>query len=355
MTTEIATIKKSDSKTRLNKYDNLRGLGMILVVVGHLMIYLEFIEPTIGNMISLTALPLLFFVSGYLSKVESSSIVKLFKNLMIPYVIFTLIWIVFDYFILGYKFRSTPFLTEYTVLWYFFSLFIIRALLPALVKIRYIFWISLAFGLIIGLFPIRDNTILITKTVCLLPVFLLGYYIKNPESGPNIKKFVSFFDKIFKNKYIILIIFLITLGVLTAIFSQWDYQIFQFKTSYESLDLRIRDGILTRFVAIMSGVILIFLLYYLMPNKKTFLTKIGVNSFAIYIFHYYFVTLLNKISKKTMMGDQKIWEILHHDPILAFFVIVISWIAIVFILSRDVITKITLKLNGLFVKLLMRE
>ncbi|MDR0911037.1 MAG: acyltransferase family protein [Methanobrevibacter sp.] len=349
------TMPKSKTK-RIYKYDNLRGLGMILVVLGHLMVYYEIIQPTIGVMISVIAMPLVFFVSGYLSKIKNSDVKKLFTNLLIPYVIFTLVWILFEHFILKFKFANTPFITEYLLLWYLFSLFIMRLLLPAIIKLKYSFWITLAIGLIIGIFPLPDNFLVLSKTFCMFPVFLLGYYIKNPnESSPILNKIIKVFTNLFKNKYVLLIIFIIILAIMSIIFTNWDLQIFQLKSSYESLDLRILPGIIMRFLVIIAGIILIFLLNYLMPNKKTFLTKIGINSLALYIFHFYLIKIFAKILFIYDYNGHLLIYYLKHDLILGYGIIFISWLFITFVLSRDVVTNITNKLIGLFGKILMKD
>lgn len=47
-----------------------------------------------------------------------------------------------------------------------------------------------------------------------------------------------------------------------------------------------------RLITIAASIIVAILLNYLMPNKEMFLTKIGMNSLAVYVLHFYFTRSL---------------------------------------------------------------
>lgn len=61
-------------KNRINKYDNIKGLAIILVVFVHMIIIknngVKFLDLSIiKNFLLIIILPLFFFVSGYFSKI----------------------------------------------------------------------------------------------------------------------------------------------------------------------------------------------------------------------------------------------------------------------------------------------
>ncbi|MBO5138429.1 MAG: acyltransferase family protein [Bacilli bacterium] len=77
-------------RNRKSYLDVLKGIGAILVVLGHLVCY----DGKIKIYIYSFHMPLFFFISGYLFKFNSNLsefIRKKFKRLMVPYFIYTII------------------------------------------------------------------------------------------------------------------------------------------------------------------------------------------------------------------------------------------------------------------------
>ncbi|WP_225369629.1 acyltransferase family protein [Methanobrevibacter arboriphilus] len=90
---------------RLFKYDNLRGFAIILVVFFHVLdsfFQFPFYRP-LGQITLVIAMPLLFFISGYFSKVDENTQIKAFKGLFIPFILFCTLWIAFSFFCIWLK------------------------------------------------------------------------------------------------------------------------------------------------------------------------------------------------------------------------------------------------------------
>ena len=85
-----------ESVGRINKYDNLKGLAIIFIVLGHMCFF-----PVLKNVIYIVHLPIFFFVAGYFSKIGPDEPVKAFKRLMVPFIIFCIIYELFDLFVMG--------------------------------------------------------------------------------------------------------------------------------------------------------------------------------------------------------------------------------------------------------------
>ncbi|MFV0325722.1 MAG: acyltransferase family protein [Bacteroides xylanisolvens] len=77
--------------TRLNQFDILKAIGIILVIIGHTLDY-----NMMRNIIYSFHMPLFFLVSGYFSKVKSPNppIKKLSKKLLTPYLLSCIIIII---------------------------------------------------------------------------------------------------------------------------------------------------------------------------------------------------------------------------------------------------------------------
>jgi fucose 4-O-acetylase-like acetyltransferase len=174
----------SPNKKRDFRFDNLRGVAIFFVVFAH------FLGTTrvsgfgfIHESMNVFVIMLLFFVSGYFSKPNYDTIIKSFKNILIPYLVFNTIYIIFLFILKGYT-PSLPFIAPTLALWYLLSLFFMRSLLPVISKIKYIFWISLFIASIAVVFNSKsiENILVWYRTLYFLPSFLLGFYFPKIQS-----------------------------------------------------------------------------------------------------------------------------------------------------------------------------
>ena len=340
------------------KYDNLKGLAIILIVFLHLSSpFFGFsIYKDIGTLIVPIAMGIFVFVSGYFSKVDENTQIKAFQNIFIPYVLFCTFWIIFTVLVFGYNLPKDPYLVPVRGLWYLLVLFWLRFSLPLLVKIRHIFWISLFGALAIGLIDVPNNFLALTRTFCYLPLFLIGFYFRHHDEYLNslnyrIKNLIlKMRDFLINHKKLIFGILTIVLVSLFFIFSDFPFNIgfFGFKKSYVALGLGKKIGILMRLFGIVSSIFVVILINYLMPNKQSFLTKIGQSSLYIYVFHFYFSESLKKILKSDLGSS------LLNDSILAAIYLIIATVLITFILSRDPIEKYVGKLLNLVTRVFVK-
>ncbi len=92
--------------------DILKGIGAILVVIGHLVLY----EGNAKIYIYSFHMPLFFFISGYLyhhTKGFKSFCIRKVKGLLVPYFVFAFISIVVTYFLEGIYLPKREILTNY--------------------------------------------------------------------------------------------------------------------------------------------------------------------------------------------------------------------------------------------------
>jgi len=344
-------------KVRLLKYDNLRGLGILLVIIFHLMNpFTDFsFYNGFSKTIILIVMPLLFFISGYFSKVDENTGIKAFKGIFIPYIFFCTLWIIFTIIVLGSNFPKMPYIVPARGLWYLMALFLMRLFLPIFVKIKYVFWIMIAGSLLIGVITFETNVFAFTKFVYYLPIFMLGYYFKNLDYHLNTLNsklkilFLEIKDFFVNNKLITFGILVLLLISATLIFRSYPSGFFSFELSYSQLDLGDKIGMLMRFAALIASLFIVILLNYLVGNNETFLTKVGKNSLAIYCIHFYFTRILDIYFLHSDLGS-----FLLDNPYLAAIYIIVMALIITFILSRDFISNILNKIFEIISKIFIK-
>lgn len=214
------------NKIYYKEIDVLKGIGIILVVLGHLKLPNE-----MTKFIFSFHMPLFFFVSGFVFKPKNSFdfIRDKFKRILVPYFVFSAITFLLYYipnysnselnvidFVIGTLLGVSDdyYLSWNVVLWFLPSLFFINVLFNFLYNYKNTYFIIVAL-FIISLSFLKDNTTLflpfhIGSALIMIPFFILGYLLKQ-----QYPKFIS----ILKNKEIILILLSLLIFLIGTIFS----------------------------------------------------------------------------------------------------------------------------------------
>ncbi len=332
---------QKNMKVRDNKYDNLKGLAIIAVVICHFSqpSSTEFLfYSSIYNFCAMASMAIFFFASGYFSKISDDWAIKAFKNIFIPYIFFSILMLLFNSFILGKNMTEFPFLNPSYGLWFLLVLFMMRLLIPIISKIRYVFIISILVALLVGTINI-PNYLSLSRFLCFLPIFILGYDIKRYTKKIN-EFYSKITDHIKMNKIAVFFLLLIFIVVVGIFFSDIPGSLVQFKSSYGKLDLSILKGMILRLSVIISGIILVLLLRYLMTNKTTFLTKLGLNSMAIYILHLFVVRYIMNLMAKYNLN------FVFNSITLSAIFIIFNVTILIYVLSRDSITNLVNKITS---------
>lgn len=310
-----------NTKTRNYLLDNLKVILIFFVVFGHVIEYYikdSNILMSIYIFIYIFHMPLFIFISGYLSKNFYKMKRKSIKNLLIPYVIFNMIWYLAVY--IGTKKNMFSVIYPGWTLWYLLSLFFWRFSLKYLLKIRYILGISFIIGILVGLIPSIGSVLSISRTIVFLPFFLLGYYAKEEHLNKI---------KTFNNKLSIIILMLFLLFAVFIVENKFvDYKFLYNSYSYNALGLSLIKGTIFRVLLYISAIVFSICVISLVPNKEKFFSRIGKATMNIYIFHIYLVVLVYFLIPR--------WNI----SIVKNILIIISPFIIIFILSRNKINKV---------------
>jgi len=342
---------------RIFKFDNIKGMAIIFIVFLHISApFFEFsIYKNLGKLFTILGMGLFCFISGYFSKVDENTQIKAFKGLFIPYILFCTLYTIFAVIVLGSSFPKNLYFVPTFGLWYLLMVFYFRFSLPVLVKIKYIFWISLIAALAIGLMNFPSNFLALTRSFVYLPIFLAGYYFKNSTEYFNhvnqkIKNIIiDIRDIILNHKTVFSILLLLIIIGFFFLCSDFSLGFFGFKPSYAKLGLRRSFGMIMRLLVILFMILVSVLVTYLMPNKRTFLSKIGVNSLYIYILHIFIANFLKKLFKSHS------YKFLTQDLLFAtVFPIVITLILVV-LLSTSPIAKLMDKLINFVTRIFIKN
>lgn len=308
-------------KERINKYDNLKGMAIFMIVLWHLDI-LRTVDPLVYKVMYLTSLPIFFFVSGYFSKIGPDEPIKAFKRLLIPYLVFCLISKLFSWFVMGHPPKLAMFVYSSFALWFLISLFTMKILLPIFDRLRYPLVISIICAVAIGFIDVHPLILGLTRTFAYMPIFLIGFYYNSYKEKlqTNYSRFTAYFQK-----YSILFVVLSLLFIFAAILVM-PQKHFLFKDAFSG---NLLYESIKRIIVLAAMMLAVLLLNRFMTNRKCILTKFGVNSMAVYILHTFLRIYLEPVFPAVFA---------HHKAIFLPFVLILAF-CVVFILSRDIITK----------------
>lgn len=264
-------------------FDNLKALLIFLVVLGHCIgayVYKSNLLKSLYFFIYLFHMPLFVFISGYYSKNIEKCKKNAVNNIAIPYIIFNTIWYIFiSMMTKGIVFS---FANPGWTLWYLLSLFCWRISLKYLIKIKYIIPISIIGSILVGCIDIYEFSI--SRTIALLPFFLLGYYC-DKNTIDNIKKIKS------RYCYLALIMIFLASFYIAHRFNI-DVSFLHNSEAYSYFNLNICIGMLFRAILFITATILSISIINIISSKKTRYSQIGKNSLTVYLLHIYPIKIL---------------------------------------------------------------
>lgn len=267
---------KKVNVSRLSYWDNVKGLLIVLVVLGHLLERLPMGNTLAGyKLIYLFHMPLFVFCSGYLA---SSSTDKIVKKILVPYVICQFIYCVFSMQVIQ---ATTPI----WILWYLLALCFWRLTTPLLDKVGPWFRIPLIFAMIIisCLFGFDDSVgyfVSFSRIIVFYPYFMTGFFAKKYDREKSENDFLRKLRRrsVRITASVVLAVFLVVfLLVSPEINSAWLYGSFSYNNGEYNIFFRIFHYVMAFAVGIPVLV--------LVPRRTTFFASWGRNSLIIYLTH----------------------------------------------------------------------
>ncbi|WP_445488603.1 acyltransferase family protein [Niallia sp. 03133] len=289
-------------KQREYYFDNAKFLLIFFVVFGH------FIQSFIKESNSIYALykviytfhmPAFILISGFFAKgiYQQGYIQKYAKKLILPYIIFQLIYSVFYYFLYGKSTFNVEPLNPHWSLWFLISLFFWNMMLLLFAKIKPVFGlvIALLLGLSVGFVDWTTSYLSLTRTFVFFPLFLIGFYMKKEH-------FIWIRTK--KARLTAITTFIIVfIGFYHA--PSINYQWLFGSKSYSSLAEDPFQAIFIRLFFYVLSCMMIYCFFACVPNKQYFFTKLGKNTLYVYLLHGFIVRIFRVSDMTDLVNPPK--------------------------------------------------
>ena len=314
-------MERIGEKKREFLFDNIRGILILLVVLGHALEYFR-LENDVGKFvyvfIYLFHMPVFIFISGYFSKNLEKARSNAVRTFLIPYLLLNLILSVI-LLAMG-KIQEIMILNPGWTLWYLYCMFIWRLLLPDLVKVRHILLLSFIVGIFSGLLTEFGTYMAMARTLGFLPYFLAGYFT-TPQRIKKIRRLPL-------RKTVSGVIVALGLGA-AAFWLKYDLspELLWKDRSYAANPLLWYENIGSNILLYALGFAFVFAFIVLAEPRPHFFSLWGQKTLSIYLLHIYLIAPLVQFTQAI------------HNPVLHFSLLVAGSLAVVYLLSRKKVTE----------------
>ena len=275
------------SAGRIPLFENVRGILILLVVMGHALEPLLGREPLARALYSglyLFHIPAFAFLSGHLSRADSGpkALGAIAWGLLAPLAVFQGLYVAFDAWVLGRGWSLHWLMQPYWLLWFLLSLASWRLSLPLLLRLpRPLVWaVTLSLGA--GLLPWVGYPFSLSRTLVFLPCFVAGHLMPRewllapaPDRTRN---------------GVLAAVLVVGLGaavwamatdLLPAPAPQWLYG----SSGYAALGTTALTGMAARLVLLGGALALTWTLFTLSPRGESALTRFGGRSLVPFLLH----------------------------------------------------------------------
>lgn len=275
------------TKYRDSYFDNLKGLAILCVVIGN---SLEHVNPTKVNphylilMFYMFHMPLITFVSGYLSEKSSRTTQQKVTDTIKLYLFAQIFYFIFNRFILHRSSVKFQLFYPSWTLWYLLALTGWYIISDYITNYKIAIPVSILISLIIGFDTCVNSYASFSRIFFFLPFFILGMaFNKN-----------VFLEKVQKHKIIILLAALLTTLAVYIVRDIIDVSMLFEYAYYSFFDVSSIIVLLVRVFHYLGAFILGIFLLTITTSRKTILSWLGKNSLIIYISHAAVIELLTK-------------------------------------------------------------
>lgn len=277
------------SKERIEKWDYLKFILILLVVLGHISDYYVD-KSTMMRMVFIAIytfhMPLFIFLSGMFAKrnIEEKRYSKIF-SFFILYVVIKIILCISNMFILN-TFAFNLF-TEGGAPWYALAIFIQCLITIALSRFskKYVLLASVVFACILGLDSSVTDFLAISRVFVYYPFFFLGYSLKPEKVSRMLNK------RWIKISSVILLLFFVTGVVLEIDHLYWSRPLLTGRNPFSALGDKAKYGPLLRLLYYVGVTIIGAAVIALIPDKINnrfgkWASEMGRKTLQIYALHY---------------------------------------------------------------------
>lgn len=298
---------------RIPFFDNARAILIFLVVFGHMIQPFASDSHLINSLyaiIYIFHMPMFILLAGFFAKGSGQPryILKLAKNLLLPYLIFQLLYTGL-YFILGREEWYKGILHPQWAMWFLLSLFgwhillILFKRLPAVWGIL----ISVAIGILVGYTDLIGYGLSMSRTLVFFPFFLAGYFLTKEHIQLIKTKGLKIVGLLFT---LVLFAFIyITINVDVTLDTDW----LSGAVAYRSLEAEISGGLMRLIIYILASCLIVVMIAWIPSKDYGYFTRLGEKTLYVYLLHGFIIQPLREFD--IMWFDQ--WYELSYFIILS--------------------------------------
>lgn len=314
---------------RNHQIDNAKFLMMFLVVVGH------FMEPLIDQNSVIKALwmsiysfhmPVFVMISGIFAKIEGirQAIRNARKPLIVPFLAFTLAYELLNLALTGEISSYSQGLQPYWILWFLYSLFIWKLLLPVIARFRYSLTLSVALALGAGSVDNIGYFLGLSRTLYFFPFFILGHKLA-PQICAGFR-LATIHKSLFASIMVLNLVLFVSFPDISA---NWLYGSY----SYSRLGVSDKFGMLARLSIYGLSAASAVAILMLIPKIGTYISARGSNTLCVYLWHGLVVKIASAFGLIALIGQLQ-------TPYSLVIIALISLI-LVLLLSTNLATALT--------------
>ncbi|HLQ73445.1 MAG TPA: acyltransferase family protein [Bacillota bacterium] len=305
-------------------FDNAKVILIFLVVFGHLI---QPMTKSGGGAESLYLtiytfhMPAFILISGFFAKGSGNLqyILNLAKKLLIPYLIFQVIYSLF-YFFAGSSSWNVSLFYPHWSLWFLFSLFSWHLLLCLFKRMPPIISLIVAIflGVTIGYFEQVGHLFSLSRTFVFFPFFLAGYWLTKEQ--------LMFTKRTSMKIFAFIAVAFISSSIYYApeFSSGWLLA----SKSYGDLGVPYFGG-LARLSVYAASAVMVFSIFSFIPQRQLSFTSLGKRTLYVYLLHGFIIQLFRKFD---LFSEGSLLQLTYGAIIAGL---------IVFLLSSNVVIKAT--------------
>ncbi|MFB4165573.1 acyltransferase family protein [Alteribacillus sp. JSM 102045] len=306
-------------------FDNVKFLLIALVVISHAITPLiEWHQFSRGLYLLLFSfhMPLFLFISGFFAKkaVQQREFIKPIQKLLVPYIIFQVIYTFFYYDVMGDDLK-VPIFEPHWSLWFLLTLFSFYFLIHLFKFSPYMIIIATTLGIAIG-FGEPTSLFSLSRTIVFFPFFLAGYFMKRHH-----------FDFLFHARIKILgvAVFVVTFVVFYYYAYDIPYELFYGNESYQAMGFdNMAAGGVFRLLAYLVTIAVSIAFLAFVPQEKRPMSEYAKNTLYVYLLHGFIFRYLR---------DTEFYDGM--DTVFEVGLLAIGCIIFTVILSSAIVKKVT--------------
>jgi len=303
-------------------FDNAKAILIYLVVLGHLMSgYLkqnEYVD-TLYLIIYLFHMPAFILISGHFSrKIKGlKDVKKIAKTLLLPYVIFQLLYSLYYKNIFGDG-VDIEFLEPRYALWFLLSMIMWKMMLWIFGSHKSMILVSVIVSLLVGYIGEVNEWLSLSRTFFFFPFFLIGYYVDRENFAKMKNKWNVRFASILA---IALVLFVYVYGDVR--WKEWFFG----RIPYEDINYGILESpVLSRIFIYVLMMVSTYIFLTLVPKGKRRYTAIGGKTLCIYLLHLLIIRAFKETEVYVWIKDTSNYVALFGIAFVIVYVLSRNWV-----------------------------